>query len=40
MMGHNVASARNHELYGDEMPLEKKRELAVKIALPVPRHLA
>ncbi len=40
MMGHSVASARNRELYGDEMPLERKLELALAVALDVPQHLA
>jgi hypothetical protein len=40
MMGHSVASARNRELYGDEMPLARKLELALAIALEVPCHLA
>ena len=40
MMGHSVASARNRELYGDEMPLERKLELALSVALEVPSHLA
>ena len=40
MMGHSVASARNRELYGDEMPLERKLELTQAVALDVPCHLA
>ncbi|MCR9108628.1 hypothetical protein [Marivita sp. XM-24bin2] len=40
MMGHSVASARNRELYGDQMPLDKKLELAMSVALKVPEHLA
>lgn len=40
MMGHSVASARNRELYGDEMPLGRKLELAQAVALEVPIHLA
>jgi integrase len=40
MMGHDVSTARDREWYGDEMPLEMKLELALKVALPVPAHLA
>lgn len=40
MMGHDVSSVRNRELYGDQMPLERKLELARGVALPVPPHLA
>jgi len=40
MMGHSVASARNREIYGDEMPLEQKLKLALEVALHVPQHLA
>lgn len=40
MMGHSVASARNREIYGDQMPLERKLELAMSVVLPVPQHLA
>lgn len=40
MMGHSVSTVRNRELYGDGMSLAKKRELALKIVLPVPDHLA
>ena len=39
MMGHDVSNRRNRELYGDEMPLAKKRELAELVALDVPEHL-
>lgn len=40
MMGHSVASARNRELYGNEMPLARKLELAHTVVLQVPCHLA
>jgi hypothetical protein len=40
MMGHDVSSIRNRELYGDEMPLERKLELAQRVVLDVPEHLA
>lgn len=40
MMGHSVASARPRELYGDGMPLHMKLDLARKVALEVPAHLA
>ena len=40
LMGHDVASIRQRELYGDGMPLERKREFIEKIAFPVPEHLA
>lgn len=40
MMGHSVSSARNREIYGDEMPLQRKLQLALAVALEVPQHLA
>jgi integrase len=39
MMGHDVASVRNRERYGDEMPLPDKLGFAMKVVLPVPAHL-
>ncbi|WP_340108458.1 DUF6538 domain-containing protein [Pikeienuella sp. HZG-20] len=40
MMGHSVASARNREIYGDQMPLKTKLEFAQQVVLDVPAHLA
>ena len=40
MMGYSVSSAQNRELYGHAMPLARKQELALSIALAVPEHLA
>ena len=40
MMGHSVASTRNREVYGDEMPLARKLELAERVAFPVPVLIA
>lgn len=40
MMGHSVSAARDREHYGDDMLLSAKRDLALRIALPVPDHLA
>jgi hypothetical protein len=39
MMGHSVAAARQREVYGDAMLLERKLELSKSIMLPVPAHL-
>lgn len=36
MMGHSVTSARNRELYGDEMPLARRYEIAAEIAFRPP----
>lgn len=36
LMGHSVASVHGRELYGDDMTLERKLEVGLQIALPVP----
>ena len=40
MMGHSISAARGREQYGDVMSLSAKRDLVLRITLPVPDHLA
>lgn len=39
LMGHSVRGRRGREVYGDEMPLADRLEIAKQIMLPVPDHL-
>ena len=39
MMGHSVREAPKREVYGNEMSLERKLEIAEQIMLPAPAHL-
>lgn len=38
LMGHSVGSVRGREVYGDDMTLDRKLEVGLQIALPVPEH--
>ena len=39
MMGHSVREAPKREVYGNEMSLERKLEIAEQIMLSAPAHL-
>jgi hypothetical protein len=40
MMGHSIKKIRGRPVYGDDVTLEKRHEIAQQLSLPVPDHLA